>query len=320
MNEINTPRALSWNSHALLTRGALLSFDYPRLQERTVVTDLEDFLQKAQSELTELIRWYWRLLDRRVGVTNRVEEAPSRVLTASDFLTEMQLNRQVVLQYAKLQAPEEIGLDFPHDTKRDGPPGSPYVHTAFGNDISAYDILFTYSDEPDWGMDQNLFDCTDHRYGEPPFGMSSGVGSQVPFHMAFHHESPLLIRLLPVLRRSFLEERIRVCFALAELAFKTGVNYWGWRFTAWAMHYLQDITAPYHARAFPPAIMATVQPSSSPRRSEKPCEENQCHPQESPCPFRTFGSPSAERGSEEAAGSPVFAGLETAGRDTRYRP
>ena len=32
---------------------------------------------------------------------------------------------------------------------------------------------------------------------------------------------------------------------------RTGHDYWAWRFTGWGMHYLQDLTQPYHARVLP---------------------------------------------------------------------
>jgi hypothetical protein len=47
------------------------------------------------------------------------------------------------------------------------------------------------------------------------------------------------------------EYRIHLWDSLAALALRTGHPYWGWRFAGWAMHYLQDLTQPYHARVLP---------------------------------------------------------------------
>lgn len=248
----------SWSSHALLTRAGLRSFDHSGLKESVNVVDLVEFLDEARSDLPELVRWYWRLLDRKAGSLTQNEDTPPDVRSVADFLSVMQLNPAINFEYARLLDPEEVDPDAPHDPSRDGPPGGLYIPTCLGTSISAFQILFTYSDEPDWGMDQDLFELPNHRYGPPPFGMTNGISSQGPFHMVFLHENPLLLKLLPDLGRSFLPERIRACFALAELAFAKRVNYWGWRFTAWAIHYLQDLTAPYHACAFPPSPFRTL--------------------------------------------------------------
>lgn len=38
---------------------------------------------------------------------------------------------------------------------------------------------------------------------------------------------------------------------LARRAFASGHDYWGWRFAGWAMHYVQDLTQPFHASILP---------------------------------------------------------------------
>jgi hypothetical protein len=132
------------------------------------------------------------------------------------------------------------------------------VPTSEGETVEVLEVIATFSDEPDWGMDQDLFEIDEYRYGPCPFGASTGNSSQAPFHMAFLHESPLLLALLPGLRTSFMEDRIRTFFDLSELAFRVGIDYWGWRFIAWAMHYLQDLTQPYHASPFPIPLLPLV--------------------------------------------------------------
>ncbi len=112
-------------------------------------------------------------------------------------------------------------------------------------------FLATFSDEPDWGMDQDLFRIKDYLYGAPPFGPETGPSSQASFHMAFLHENPVSLRIWRGLGSSFMERRIRLFLALAKLALDNRVDYWGWRFAAWAAHYLQDLTQPYHAKALP---------------------------------------------------------------------
>lgn len=255
---LREPPAASWSTHALLTRAALKSFPWPRLEDPVIVTGIEDFLQRAKPELTALILWYWGLLAKRAGSPSRMERPPENVRTEADFLSVLKLHPNTTLEYVRLSSPGEVDPHSPHDPSRDGPPGALYLDSPVGTAITAYQVLFTYSDEPDWGMDQDLFRLENHPYGAAPFGLTDGIGSQVPFHMAFLHESPLLMRIFPVLAKCFLPERVRVFFALAGLAFAKECDYWGWRFTAWAMHYLQDLTTPYHARPFPPPLIPAI--------------------------------------------------------------
>jgi hypothetical protein len=107
-------------------------------------------------------------------------------------------------------------------------------------------------------MDQDLFTVEGYNYGPSPYGGDTGMSSQAPFHMAFLYESPIFAALVPRLRKSFMEERVRVFLALAQLAFAKGIAYWGWRFSSWAMHYLQDLTQPYHARALPFSLLKII--------------------------------------------------------------
>ena len=162
------------------------------------------------------------------------------------------------MHYVRAVRPDEKTSGMPHDQSRDGPPGSAYISAVPGEPIRAFEVLSTFSDEPDWGMDQDLFLVREYSYGPRPFGSATGVSSQAPFHMAFLHESRLAGIVLPRLAKSFMAERIDIFLALAKLAFEKGIDYWGWRFLAWAMHYLQDLTQPYHASAFPPSRMGML--------------------------------------------------------------
>ena len=247
----------SWNTHAVITRTALSAAKIPRLDDSIPVIALEAFLPLARKSLQNLLKWYYELLDRKVqGVPSKrgkVAEIPKEILTTGDFLAALKLNVSQPLHYVRALTPEEISPDTPHDPSRSGPPGGMYVETRQQETIQAREVFCTFSDEPDWGMDQDLFSVGQYGYGSCPFGSGYGPSSQAPFHMAFLHENPLVMALRPSLGRSFLEERVQIFFALAGLAMDSGVEYWGWRFAAWATHYLQDITQPYHAKPFPAA-------------------------------------------------------------------
>ncbi|MFB9263125.1 hypothetical protein ACFFWD_08085, partial [Bradyrhizobium erythrophlei] len=77
------------------------------------------------------------------------------------------------------------------------------------------------------------------------------ISTQAPFHMGFYHQSALVYRAAPFVGRTYPLLRVHQFFGLAELAFRTGHLYWGWRFAGNATHYVQDLTQPYHASLLP---------------------------------------------------------------------
>lgn len=133
-----------------------------------------------------------------------------------------------------------------------------YVRLGEGEMVRPIDVLSTATDEPDYGFDLGLF--TDngtawgrtYGFGEQPFG-NPGLeyGSQAPFHMGFYHESWLVFAAAPFLKRTFVEYRIHLYKTLSQYAFGAGQDYWGWRFMGWAMHYLNDMSMPYHTTVMP---------------------------------------------------------------------
>jgi hypothetical protein len=123
--------------------------------------------------------------------------------------------------------------------------------------VSPLEIITTASDEPDYGMDIDLWVDNPGPIGEiygfglQPFGDSRfSLGSQAPFHMGFFYEAPIVYKLSE-LDRTYPEYRIRLYLSLAKYALKTGHPYWGYRFLGWALHYVQDLSQPYHSTAAP---------------------------------------------------------------------
>ncbi len=127
-----------------------------------------------------------------------------------------------------------------------------------GDTVSPVDILASASNEPDYGMDTGLFsdNQTDfgaiYNFGVQPFGNPNlDFGSQAPFHMGFFHENPIITFFAPFLKQSYVEYRIYLYKELSKLAFATGHDYWGWRFMGWGLHYMADLSMPYHTTALP---------------------------------------------------------------------
>ena len=89
-------------------------------------------------------------------------------------------------------------------------------------------------------------------FGIQPFGNPNlEYSSQAPFHMGFYHLDWLTRTAQPSLLRTYPLWRIALFGELAELAFSTGHDYWGWRFLGWGLHYVGDLTQPYHAIPLP---------------------------------------------------------------------
>ena len=127
-----------------------------------------------------------------------------------------------------------------------------------GDVLRVADVVATATNEPDLGLDIGLWaesgSAQGGRYGfgAQPFGNPHlSYGTQAPFHMGFYHESGLAYRAAGYLQRTYPEARIHLFMTLSRFAFAQGHPYWGWRFAGWAIHYVQDLGQPYHARALP---------------------------------------------------------------------
>jgi len=127
-----------------------------------------------------------------------------------------------------------------------------------GDLVSPVAIVATASNEPDFGMDTGLFtdNNTDfgqyYGFGVQPFGNPNlDFGSQAPFHMGFYHESKIIFLFASFLKQSYPEYRIHLFKSLSEFAFDHGQDYWGWRFMGWGLHYMGDLSMPYHTTVLP---------------------------------------------------------------------
>ena len=104
-----------------------------------------------------------------------------------------------------------------------------------GTMVDALQVLADFSDEPDWGMDKGL---------ELAFAQKFMGGSQGYRHMyypvgGFHLPWPFFAQ-------GQAPRRARHFYRLADRSFAGGDFYWGFRFLARSMHYVQDLAQPYH--------------------------------------------------------------------------
>ena len=127
-----------------------------------------------------------------------------------------------------------------------------------GEQVAVLEVVASASAEPDDGLDIGLWEDNGtpsgrrYGFGKQPFGDPAlEFSGQAPFHMGFFHESWIIYKAAGFLRRTYPEYRIHLYRSLAAYALKTGHPYWGWRFAGWALHYVQDLTQPYHANVLP---------------------------------------------------------------------
>jgi len=110
-----------------------------------------------------------------------------------------------------------------------------YVEGKIGEKVKASDILINYSDEPDWDLDTNL---------ELNKLQALTGGSQGYRHMYFSVFGGLL-------KAGDAPKRANHFFEMSKIAFGKGDNYWGFRFAARTIHYLEDLSQPYHTYPAP---------------------------------------------------------------------
>ena len=133
-----------------------------------------------------------------------------------------------------------------------------FIGLKVGDKVSALSVLASATDEPDYGLDINLWEDSPSPWGKTygfgalPFGNPAlYFATQAPFHMGFYHEAQAIYLAAPFVKKTFPLLRVHQFSSLAALAFRTGHAYWGWRFTGLALHYVQDLTQPYHASLSP---------------------------------------------------------------------
>ena len=116
-----------------------------------------------------------------------------------------------------------------------------YVEGQIGETTDALTILSTYADEPDWGPDQELKLSWQQKF----MGGYTGKTSRGYIHCYYPAGSFNIP--VPGMAMGMTPKRIEQIFTLVKEAVKKGDTYWALRFTAWCLHYIQDLTQPYHS-------------------------------------------------------------------------
>ncbi len=265
--------ARAWSNHALGTWPALEAVPEIAAHAPVAVETLESFLQAEGPAIARLLQeeeaWARRSVPTYPPRPDALAfdpagAAPDELLRR--FVAAVRINPASRLPlFLQLRPGQDPGgrphlaqADITPLTTQESSKSEAFVALRAGEQVALIDVIATASDEPDYGMDIGLWadNGTAHgaRYGfgKQPFGNPSlEFATQAPMHMSFFHEAGIVYQAAPFLRRTYPEYRIHLWRALATHALRSGHPYWGWRFAGWALHYLQDLTQPYHARVLP---------------------------------------------------------------------
>lgn len=267
------PQAFAWSNHSLATYRAFEEMPEVAHAAPVAAEPLEAFL-KAEEQTVEAL-----LASQEAWAAVHLEKYPPRpaaLAFVANAAWSDDARRLAFLKALRVapdskfslyiqpdpRAPSNAARQLPYSAVNTlpEPPNSQhrFVSLKPGEPVAPLAVLASGSDEPDYGLDINLWDDSPSTWGKTygfgalPFGNPAlSYATQAPFHMGFFHEERVLYLAAPFLKRTFPLMRSHQYASLAMLAFRTGHEYWGWRFTGLSLHYLQDLTQPYHTSVAP---------------------------------------------------------------------
>lgn len=258
------PRAaFAWGDHYLVTARALERPELATMDEAVAVEPLEAFLAAEPEKVAALFKDYYDWMAARGSTRFKPQSFDAAQPDLAAFLRAARLNPKTSFPLVQRLLPgQEAPAAFPaidfalvSPYLRERPPLIARFVDVSGGQVPARAVLSTFADEPDWGMDHELWEIAEYGYGEQPYGKPQGESSKAPFHMQFEHENVIVRNFASHLLEGMMRDRVELFVRLSRLAHETGHPYWGWRFAAWACHYVQDVAQPYHAQAAPSAGM-----------------------------------------------------------------
>jgi hypothetical protein len=271
--------ALAWDDHSLLARTALGDLqeiaDFPEI----AAEPLEAFLAAEEEGLAKLLAeqeaWAQATVPTYPPLPEPLIFAPGGEgeTLRTRFLEALRMAPNIKLAlYTKApmgsEAPEGGGVAWADVTTLQDPGAlgdAVLLPLAEGERVAPLEVLLAACDEPDYGFDLGIWTDNDTDWG-PRYGMGTQpfgdptkeYSSQGPIHMGLFHEAGIVYSLASFLERTYPELRVHQFASLARYAFETGHDYWGWRFTGWALHYVQDQAMPYHTRVLPGVSVARM--------------------------------------------------------------
>ncbi|HBO2545767.1 TPA: phospholipase [Pseudomonas aeruginosa] len=274
-----SPSLWAWSNHTVGSYLALRELAAIREAPEVEVESLEAFLAAERGGLAALLDEQEAYARAHIG---NYPARPDALRFAAEgeagdlrqaFLAALRVNPEIRLALALQPLPGQDQPQRPHLKPQEVlvfQNLSPWTAWRFirlepGERVAPLAVLATAADEPDYGHDINLFSDNPgeagqrYGFGTQPFGDPRfEFSSQAPFHMGFYHEAAVIYIGAPFLARAWPEWRAYQYFGLSRFAFANGHPYWGYRFLGWGMHYIQDITQPYHSTPLPGASLAAM--------------------------------------------------------------
>lgn len=262
----------AWSDHTLLVSKALKDLPAWKNQDSIAARSLKTFLVETEKELASFLveqeQWsranlpnYAKCPDNLAfQATGNTEDILARFYRAIRINPGVKIPLYQHLLPGQNPGARPVALPEELTTLKDVASMSftTYVRINEGEKVLPFEVLCTASDEPDYGFDLGLFEDNQTDYGKvygfglQPFGNPNlEYSSQAPFHMGFFHEAGILYKFGAFLKRTHLDYRIFLYKALSEFAFRQNQPYWGWRFMGWGMHYMGDVSMPYHMKPLP---------------------------------------------------------------------
>lgn len=262
----------AWWNHFLFSQPALDALPELSSAPKVKVESLEDFLLKEQEGLIPLLEKFENDAKLELAKAGPQPEAlrfqgGNAKTIRNHFLKAIRVNPRTPLGYflqnipgkplpGKKSHPDTFSIYGESDPELNK--DYEYYDIRIGDSVSPVDVLATATDEPDFGLDTNLFIDNgepigkEYGFGEQSFGDPKVYYStQVPFHIGYYHESPIIFAAASFLTRTYPKYRIQQFSELSRFAFQTGHPYWGYRFLGWGTHYIADLSQPYHSRVLP---------------------------------------------------------------------
>ncbi len=265
-------QALAWGNHGAAAYRAFEKMPEVANAPAVMVEPLEAFLRAEENTLEALLasQEAWALAN-----LEKYPPRPAELAFIADPARSDPARRQAFLMALRVAPNSRLALYYLPDpwspvagtplaqaavsTLPESPGSvSKFLALRAGDSVPALAVLATASEEPDYGLDIHLWDDSPsdwggiYGFGRQPFGNPAlPYSSQAPFHMGFMHESRLLYLAAPFIKRTYPLLRSHQYSTLSSLAFRTGHAYWGWRFAGLSLHYLQDLTQPFHASLAP---------------------------------------------------------------------
>ncbi len=248
---------LPWGSHFLITDRSLAHPSMAFTQNKVKVESLDAFLAQEKTQVARVFEDYNRWLESRGS--KRFRRIPFDMANpgTAAFLRAARLHPRTTFRLVNRLVPEEkmtfarVTPDSIAPQLETKPPFASDFEDTTGQSVSIRSIMVTFVDEPDWWMDRQLFEIPEYGYGDQPYGKKTGESTKAAFHMQFNHENMIVRTFAPQVTQGMVSDRVELFLRLSRAAQASGHPYWAWRFAAWALHYYQDLTQPYHSRAVP---------------------------------------------------------------------